>query len=135
MKKKIIAGAVSLLTAVCVTATAFAGKLDSFMLGDYRVNCELDYHDSTGGNPFDNDSVTAVTQSEIKMELVFARATLYYREGTENVAVDDVANGYDSDYAEITVSRYTGATGYGGKGEHEAFDGVRIGSGKTSVTW
>lgn len=74
--KKIIAGVATVCAAACMTVTAFAETLIHFTVNNVKITGELSYFDSLGGNPFDNDSVTAITSSTSVMDHIEAHATL-----------------------------------------------------------
>lgn len=133
--KKIIAGAVAFCAAACLTVNAFAATLIHFTVNNVKITGELSYFDSLGGNPFDNDSVTAITSSTSVMDHIEAHATLYYTKGEQRISVTQPEGTDNASYIKATVSKYTLATGYKGEGLHMARHGGKFDCGNTSVTW
>lgn len=135
MTKKIIAGAAAVCAAACLTVNAFAATLTHFTVNNVKITGELSYFDSSGGNPLDSDSVTAITSSPSAMDHIEAHATLYYTKGEQRISVTQPESADDARYVKATISKYTLATGYKGEGLHMARHGGQFYSGNTSVTW
>ena len=133
MKKRIIAGSVAVLTAVCMAISSFAATSVSFYVHDSRVVGTINYHDATG--VFDFDSVTASTSSSYAMDLVTANVTIEYGDDSEHSKTKgSTTRNYISNYATATVSSNT-KNGFRGAGYHFAQHATYNASETTTVSW